>query len=178
MAPSVKSNKNGALQLRIYFTFLSFFLTAASVIFVAPAAQAQTKTFKNVRVVACHDGDTCRFDFLDVSPRMFGQALPVRLKGFDTAELGKQARCKRESKLATKQRNYLRSLFKKSKNIMIKVQTQKGKKGLVELDRDKYGRILGEVYVNGRSVANEMIKKAGARKNNGGFRKGWCGRQF
>ncbi len=163
--------------MRIFLIILNLFLVAPAVGLMAPPAQGQTKTFKNVRLVACHDGDTCRFDFLDVSPQMFGQGLPVRFMGFDTAELGKNARCKKEMRLATKQRNHLRALLKKPNKIMIKVQTKKGRKGLVVLDRDKFGRILGEVYVNGKSVAREMIRKAGARKNNGGHRKGWCGRR-
>ena len=45
---------------------------------------------------------------------------------------------------------------------------------LRNIQRDKYFRILAEVWIDGRNLNDQLVKAALARIYDGGQREGWC----
>jgi micrococcal nuclease len=75
----------------------------------------------------------------------------VRLAGIDTPE--SRTTDKREKALGLESKEYLKKRLKDAKNIIIKTEKMDSS--------EKYGRILGWLYVNGEgnSINTEMIEK-------------------
>lgn len=75
----------------------------------------------------------------------------VRLAGIDTPE--SRTTDKREKALGLESKEYLKKRLKDAKNIVIKTEKMDSS--------EKYGRILGWLYVNGEgnSINTEMIEK-------------------
>lgn len=109
-----------------------------------------------VRVVSVIDGDSIRARI------GAGQVERVRLMGLDAPELGEHARCPAEADLAERARVRLVALLAS---------------GPVELQlhgRDRYGRVLALVTVDGVDVAARMIGEGLARPYAGRQRLPWC----
>jgi endonuclease YncB( thermonuclease family) len=87
----------------------------------------------------------------------------TRLTGFDTPELF-SSKCRNERSTAARAKAYLGRLIGRADNL-----------GVVRKGRDRYGRALVALTVDGRSVADEMIEAGLARPYDGGRRRGWCG---
>ena len=85
----------------------------------------------------------------------------IRVNGVDTPEI--RTRNKYEKALGYKARDYLRSLIL-DKIIILQC-----------LDFDKYGRLLGELYIEGneKSISNQMIEQGYARAYDGGTKSKW-----
>ena len=103
-----------------------------------------------VDLVSVHDGDT--FRVIIKSETLFRE-MPVRLKGIDTPELD----CER-GPLA---KAFTEQVLRKAKCIK-----------LVEIQRDKYFRILSKVSVDGRDLTELLISKGTGRAYFGGKRQG------
>jgi micrococcal nuclease len=98
------------------------------------------------------DGDTIRFN-----------GTSHRLIGFDTPETGYHARCEAEHRLGIAATHRLEELIRSGHAIL---QTS-GR-------RDRYGRSLSRLYVDGRDVGDILIDEGFARPYDGGKRKSWC----
>ncbi len=98
------------------------------------------------------DGDTVRFG-----------GASHRLTGFDTPETGYHARCEAEHRLGIVAARRLEELVKTGHAVI----QESGK-------RDRYGRSLSKLYIDGRDVADIMVSEGLARPYNGGKRKPWC----
>jgi endonuclease YncB( thermonuclease family) len=99
------------------------------------------------KVCKVYDGDTCTciFEYSDNKLYKFS----VRLSEIDTPEIKSQNADEREK--AVKARDYLRS------RILDKIVS-------LECDGfDKYGRILGKIYIEDTCINQEMIQKEYAR---------------
>ncbi|MCH2164529.1 MAG: thermonuclease family protein [Marinovum sp.] len=107
------------------------------------------------RVLTVVDGDTVR-----IYRPGFGFE-NARLLGFDTPEL--KARCFSEFVDAILAKQYLRRLIWTSSSIQIH-----------GLQRDKYGRPLVALVMDGRKLADLMVGAERARPYWGGIRTGWC----
>jgi endonuclease YncB( thermonuclease family) len=100
------------------------------------------------------DGDTVR---------ALGQSW--RLTGFDTPET-RYARCSREWMLGVVAKNRLQRLVDGAG--VIEIHARRGK--------DKYGRGLGALMVDGEDAADIMVREGLARPYSGrGKRGSWCG---
>ena len=75
----------------------------------------------------------------------------VRLAGIDTPE--SRTRDLEEKKLGLEAKEYLKQAIKSAKNVVIKTEKLNSS--------EKYGRILGWIYLDGagNSINNEMIEK-------------------
>ena len=122
-------------------------------------ARAEAYTVRGAKYITCYDGDTCTFAFPDW-PELF-QQMPVRLRGLDTPEI--RGKCLDEATKAIAARNALRFALATAEYVELR-----------KVERDKYFRLLAEVWVDGRDVAELLIRKGLARPYEGGTRKSWC----
>lgn len=101
--------------------------------------------FSCVKVVDVYDGDTLFIDIPGIPP-VFGKRIGVRILGIDTAEMRSKDSCEKEKALQAK--GVVKALIKKAQRVDI-----------VQVQRDKYFRILGQVTADGRSIGEELIAK-------------------
>lgn len=85
----------------------------------------------------------------------------ARLQGFDTPET-RRPRCAAEAALGKRATARLRTLVKA------------GRVEIFPLGRDRYGRDLVRLTVEGRDVGEVLIAEGLARAYRGGARGGWC----
>jgi micrococcal nuclease len=98
------------------------------------------------------DGDTIRAPY----------SVTYRLEGYDAPET-RFAQCAYERELGERATRRLEELMSKGRVRLI----EKGR-------RDKYGRTLAELRINGRNVAEIMVREGLARRYSGGKRQSWC----
>lgn len=110
-------------------------------------------------VVRVHDGDTFTVDIADVHP-IIGKAISIRINHIDTPEItDKRARVKA---LALDARDYVKVRLLQASCIE-----------LTNIQRDKYFRVLADVYVDGKNLAQELIQKGFAQPYDGGAKPNW-----
>lgn len=108
----------------------------------------------------CYDGDTCYVTAPTLPEPL--QKMSVRILGIDTPEI--RAECDEEKKLALKARELANKLFKDATKIEF-----------ANLKWDKYGgRVLVDVYLDGRSYKDEIINSGLAKPYDGGTKESWC----
>jgi len=116
------------------------------------------KTF--AKCVHVYDGDTVHVVFKMPSSNDCYKWV-IRIMGIDTPEI--KSKNTYEKQLAVKARDFLRNLIL-DKMIIIEC-----------LDFDKYGRLLGNLYIEGneKSISNMMIEKGFAKAYDGGTKIKW-----
>lgn len=114
----------------------------------------------DVEYVRNYDGDTITFNIPNLHP-LIGKLINIRVRGIDTPEI--RGKCYIEKDMASEARFIVEKMCRNGKNIVLK-----------NVGRDKYFRILADVYVDGVSVADELIKSGFARPYYGGTKLGWC----
>lgn len=118
-------------------------------------AQQPTSNFYKVRLGKVIDGDTFKV-YLACSYKLFCKSVSVRVRGIDTPELKSKDETKRakaqEAKRFTQQ-------FLTGHKIILKRCT-----------RDKYFRLLCEVYADNKSLADALLAANLAISYNGGSR--------
>ena len=111
-------------------------------------AYSAEKTYGNVvitKVVSVYDGDTFTVA-INTYPAIVGEKISVRVSGIDTPEIrGKSAK---EKALAQKAKAEAKNMLTSGKIVELK-----------NMRRDKYFRILAEVYVDGKSLSQRLINK-------------------
>jgi micrococcal nuclease len=123
----------------------------------ANAAEIQLREFRD-RV--CYDGDTCYIDvpFLPDSLRK----MSIRILGIDTPEI--KGKCDKEKELALEAREFANKAFREANEIDYQ-----------DLAWDKYGgRLLTNVYLDGKLYSKMIIDAGLARPYDGGTKEGWC----
>lgn len=120
---------------------------------------------ENIELLSVYDGDTFKIDVKDAKYELFGKNIGVRVAGIDTPEI--KGKTEREKKLAKKAKSLATKILKSGKIILKNVQ------------RDKYFRILAEVYVVDKnsgveiSLSQVLIDNKLARPYFGGKKEGW-----
>lgn len=109
-----------------------------------PSCQHDETTFRCVEYIKNYDGDTVTFNIPNTHP-LLGKKISVRVLGVDTAEIKGKGKCEKES--ARTARRLIESKLKNAKNIELR-----------NIKRDKYFRILADVYSDGESLAEILIK--------------------
>ena len=90
-----------------------------------------------------------------------GERIPVRLLGVDTPEI--KGKCDSEKVTARAAKQFTVQALRSAKTIELR-----------NMQRDKYFRILTDVYLDGKNLADGLIKAGHARVYDGGKRLGWC----
>ncbi len=128
-----------------------------------PNCTHDTKTFRCVKYIRNYDGDTVTVKIPDVHP-LFGENISVRVVGIDTPEKNGKKPCEKER--ARDAQKLTGSLLKNAKSIELR-----------NVGRDKYFRVLAEVWADGKSVGDILIKNKLAYPYDGGRKPAstnWC----
>lgn len=116
-------------------------------------------TLRINNIVRVYDGDTFYVNLKGV-PDIFGDTLGNRINGIDTPEIRGSDVCVK--KIAYAARDYAKKLLTEAKTVELK-----------NVERGKYFRVVADVYVNGESLADLMIKKGYAKPYDGGTKSDW-----
>jgi len=129
---------------------------------------ADTIDLSRSDIVRVYDGDTFTVNLPGALP-VFGHELGVRIAGIDTPEL--VSRC---DTLQQRQDEKVKALI--ARQMLVDSLAQSNTIRLMDLDRDKYFRLLARVEVDGRDLGDDLIDKGLADPYSGGTKIGWCGR--
>lgn len=137
------------------------FCAALALWMLTSAATAFSDVIANATLRRVYDGDTI---FVDIDnpeiPDVFRLGIGVRLRGIDTPEM--RGKCPREVGLARHAKNRLLELLA-GKTLVLK-----------NVARDKYFRLLANVYVDGTNVVDVMLREQHGVPYEGGKKKDWC----
>ncbi len=111
------------------------------------------------RIINVYDGDTFRCD-IDAMPHIIGKNIGIRLRGIDTPEINDK------NPYAKAKAIDAREFAKRKLMAAEKVE-------LRNLDRDKYFRILADVYVDGQSLGQMLLEAGLAKQYDGGTKESW-----
>jgi len=124
------------------------------------AAFGLTIETREYRDRVCYDGDTC-YILIPGLPKKL-EKMSIRILGIDTPEI--RGECAKEKELALEARAFANKVFRQAKDIKYK-----------NLAWGKYGgRLLSDVYLDGKLYADMIIKEGLARPYDGKTKKGWC----
>jgi micrococcal nuclease len=130
------------------------------ILFTFPAIADDFLQMREFRSNLCYDGDTC-YVLAPSLPEPL-QKMSVRILGIDTPEI--RGECEEEKKLAYEGREFANRMFREAEKIEF-----------ANLDWDKYGgRVLADVYLDGKLYSDEIINAGLARPYDGGTKTGWC----
>jgi micrococcal nuclease len=142
--------------------FLMLFLMAVGLFCGGGDVLEAKRTYGNLhvqKVDRVHDGDTFIVEIADVHPLM-GTQVSVRINGIDTPEITDK---REEVKwLAIQARDYVAKRLEGAQSIE-----------LLNVQRDKYFRILADVLVDGVNLAEELVEKGLAKRYDGGVKPQW-----
>ncbi len=130
-------------------------LMLAVVPWIGDTVNAWTKTYTGCRVLGVVDGDTIRLD-CPISGQVTG-----RILAYDAPET--RAGCLREFAMAQAATQYLRWILWSGQSISARLE-----------GKDRFGRSLTVLIVDGEGVARQMVNAGLGRWYNGGRRAGWC----
>ena len=140
-----------SIWIKIIFFFLSSILISSTFAY---------DDVKISKVISVYDGDTIRVN-IDSYPDIIGENIRVRLKGIDAPEI--KGKCQKEIDLAIMARDYLRNAINQSSHIELK-----------NIERGKYFRIVGELYIDGENISKGLLKEKLAYIYHGGKKRSWC----
>lgn len=126
-------------------------------------AVSQAQSLYDFRVIRVLDGDTVEIDapFLPIELK---QVLKLRIIEVDTPEKGSLAKCQKEAELALAATRFTQRVVASSTKHQIKL-----------VSWDKYGgRVLGDLYLDGKSLKDMLLKTGHARPYDGGKKASWC----
>lgn len=137
-------------------------LAVLSVLMVS-IVQAADKRFGDVmvsEVTSIYDADTFRVN-IKGWPDIIGQHMSIRVLGVDAPEI--RGKCEAEKIAARKAKQFTVQALRAAHAIELR-----------NIKRGKYFRILADVYIDGKSLAQALISANHARVYDGGARAGWC----
>ena len=111
-------------------------------------------------VINVYDGDTFRVN-IDEFPPILGENIAIRILGIDTPEI--KGNCQQERQLAIKARDFTRKYLNSGSVI-----------SLTDLKRDKYFRILANVYIDGKNLGDALLMQNLAVVYLGKKKFNWC----
>jgi endonuclease YncB( thermonuclease family) len=140
--------------------FVAFAVLSAGYAVLAPVVDDWRSALRpmtpDCRVLEVLDGDTVEL----VCPRQGW--MRARIVGFDAPELYSAA-CEKERDAATQATRALDAWVREATRVEVAV-----------LGRDRYGRRLVDMRLNGQRVARGMVATGNGRRYFGNLREGWC----
>ena len=127
-------------------------------------AAIKDMTFGNVvvsEITSIYDADTFRVNVASW-PDIVGKRMSVRVLGIDAPEI--RGKCKAEKTKARAAKRFTVNALRSAKKIELR-----------NIKRGKYFRLLADVFVDGKRLADLLVKAGHARLYGGGTRGGWCG---
>ena len=133
----------------------------AALLALTPAlAHEPGEWFPDVLVEDVYDGDSFRATLRCEIP-LFCHDTPVRIAGIDTPEI--RGKCPAERNAAREAKRRLIELLQEAERV-----------DLQTCSREKFGRLLCRVKVDGVDVGDVLVFEGHARDYGGGKRGGWC----
>lgn len=153
------TSKIGLIATALFFTACSQSVAQNA---AAPECQHDKSTFRCVKYLKNYDADTVTFNIPGVHP-LLGEKISVRVNGIDAPEVRGKGPCEKDT--ARIARNLIEAELKRAKRI-----------DLVNVDRDKYFRILADVMVDGANLSEKLLRNGLAYRYDGGTKKSvdWC----
>lgn len=148
-----------------FFLFCLFF----SLSMFVNAESLKNKNFGKVivsEVTSIYDGDTFRANLAAGWPKIISYRIGIRIGGIDTPEL--KSKCQVEKVKARLAKQFTVENLRKAKKIELR-----------NMRRGKYFRIVADVWLDGKNLAEALLKAGHAVKYDGGTKtKDWCKQQF
>ena len=120
----------------------------------------ESESYTIEKIISVYDGDTFRADIRGL-PDIIGKNIATRILGIDTPEI--KGKCEEEKIVAIKARDFSRKALFNAKTITLK-----------NLKRDKYFRLLADVYFDDIDLANALLVNNFAVKYSGKKKSSWC----
>ena len=120
----------------------------------------QSKSYTVEKIISVYDGDTFRADIKGL-PDIIGKNIAIRILGIDTSEI--KGKCEEEKIVAIKARDFARKALFNAEKITLK-----------NLKRDKYFRLLADVYFDDTDLGNALLANNLAVKYSGKKKSSWC----
>ena len=120
----------------------------------------EINSLKVSEIISIIDGDTFKVN-IEGLPPVFGKNISIRIANIDTPELN--GKCNQEKNSAKKAKKFTLEHLKSGETIVLK-----------NPKRGKYFRLITEVYIDDKNLAEELLKAGLAVKYDGGKRKNWC----
>jgi micrococcal nuclease len=141
---------------------LAFFLVVYHAAYFPAYSLTSEKTYGDIvvtQIIEVYDGDTFKVNIKGYPP-IIGEEILVRIRGVDTPEL--RGSSDYEKELAKKARLYTENRLQSAKVVTLK-----------NIGRDKYFRILADVYVDKANLAKELIRVGLGYEYYGGTKHAW-----
>ncbi|WP_428898085.1 nuclease-like protein [Parelusimicrobium proximum] len=141
---------------------LLFIILSASCLY---SSQDAGESFQNITLISVYDGDTFKVS-LDCKYSVLCSDISVRVKDIDTPEIRTKNKCEKER--GEKAKAFTEDLLSRGEIV------------LSSCGRDKYFRLLCDVYIAGEkgvyNLADELLASGLAKKYNGGKKAeyNWC----
>lgn len=132
----------------------------AVLFFLSSVVDAKYGSVTPSEIRSIYDGDTFKVTISEW-PAIIGDKISVRVNGVDTPEM--RGKCEREKQLARQAKKHTVAFLRSG-----------GKVELRNIQRGKYFRIVADVYVDGKSLGESLIKNNLAYKYDGGKKQSWC----
>jgi len=140
-----------------YFFFV-LLIVACTFIQAEPVNYGSAKISE---VISIYDGDTFKATIADWHP-LIGERISIRVNGVDTPEM--RGKCDQEKVLARKAKQHTVAMLRAGKLI-----------ALENMQRGKYFRIVADVYVDGESLSESLIRSGlGVTYHGKTKAKNWC----
>lgn len=139
---------------------IAFFLVVSPVLY-AGDNQDQGRLYE-YNISRTIDGDTVVFE-ASFLPKPLNQKLSLRIYGIDAPELGWRANCKNEEKLAKKSKNFVQEKINQGNQILVLIK-----------EWDSFGRVVGDIIIDGKSLRQKLIKKDYINNLNSNESPTWC----
>ena len=139
------------------------FIAVMFIVSISISATAKDKNYGNATVseiTSIYDGDTFRANIKGY-PAIVGEHMSIRINGIDTPEL--RGKCDKEKQLARLAKQFTVEHLRSAKSISLK-----------NVKRGKYFRLIADVYIDGVSLGELLIKNKHAVKYIGKTKVDWC----
>jgi len=140
--------------------FSLFVACALTISFAIADEKVYVKRIKIDEVTSIYDADTFRAN-INSWPGIVGERIPIRILGIDAPEI--KGKCDQEKIKARTAKQFAVDKLRSAKTIELR-----------NIQRGKYFRLLADVYVDNKNLADLLIQSGNARPYDGGTRKGWC----
>lgn len=131
-------------------------------IFCAPAF-VLAESYGNVTVSevrSIYDGDTFKVSIAGW-PAIIGKSISIRVAGIDTPEM--RGSCEREKQLAREAKKHTVAFLRGGRVVELR-----------NIERDKYFRIVADVFVDGRNLTQSLLNAGLGYPYGGGTKRKWC----
>jgi endonuclease YncB( thermonuclease family) len=117
----------------------------------------------NWKIIKVTDGDTVVFE-APFMPAPLKPQLSIRVLGVDTPEKAPRALCEKEELAAIAASSFTKKMVAEAKTVQIEIK-----------EHDKYGgRVLGDVFLDGKRLSQLLIENGHARPYYGEKKQSWC----